>query len=187
MLANLLEAAAPINPALERRGLARALREAIEAEFAGQFDRLEWRVDQELEASAPEEFTPIAAEVVYYAVVEAVRNAASHGRGSERDRRLGLVVTLRLGHGLWAIVEDDGVGLLLSRLLHVSPEAARRPPAEPAPTPAIGGRGLLFHSTMLAVLGGYLSVLSRPHGGCRVEIWLPESALRYPSRAAAGA
>jgi hypothetical protein len=34
---------------------------------------------------------------------------------------------------------------------------------------------------MLAVLGGYLSVLSRPQGGCRVEIWLPEAALRAPA------
>jgi hypothetical protein len=185
-LSNLLETAVPINPALERKGLARALRDAVEAELAGQFDRVDWRVDEALEKTGPPELVSgIAAEVAYYAVLEAVRNAAIHGRGGEHDRPLNLILTLRLGQGLWAIVEDDGVGLLLSRLLHVNPESAGRA-AEPAAPQAIGGRGLLFHSTMLAVLGGYLSVLSRPQGGCRVEIWLPEAALRAPARLAAG-
>jgi hypothetical protein len=181
-LSMLLEAAAPISPALETKGLARALREAVAAEFAGMFDRLDWRVDEAFERGAREFSAGLAAEVVYYAVLEAVRNAAYHGHGDEPGRPLNVVVTLRLEQGLWAVVEDDGVGLLLSRLLHGSAEAnPLPPPAEGEAAPAIGGRGLLFHSTMLAVFGGYLSVLSRPQGGCRVEIWLPEAALYGPA------
>lgn len=182
-LSLLLDAAAPVTPALERKGLAAALREALEAEFAGQFDRLEWRVDSTLETTARDAAAGVSAEVVYYAVVEAVRNAARHGRGDDPQRPLNLTLSLRLGRGLWAVVEDDGVGLLHSRLLHGSADAhagsrGGRLEGDSQSAAAIGGHGLLFHSTMAAVLGGYLSVLSRPQGGCRVEIWLPETALR---------
>ena len=75
-----------MNPALERQGLAGALRAAVGAEFAGSFERVEWRVDQALELSGREVAAGIAAEVAFYAVMEAVRNAANHGRGDEPGR-----------------------------------------------------------------------------------------------------
>ncbi|MBI3761558.1 MAG: hypothetical protein HY260_06815 [Chloroflexi bacterium] len=187
-LSALVQTTAPVHPALDREGLTAALRATVESEFADQFERVTWRVDRALEAASPESPTGIPAEIVYHAVVEAVRNAARHGRGDDSARPLALTVTLRHERGLWAVVEDDGVGLLQSRLLHRSVESGKRGLAgsDADEAAVIGGHGLLFHSTLLAVLGGHLSVLSRPQGGCRVEIWLPESALRAPDRAQAG-
>ena len=114
----------------------------------------------------------LPAQVVYYAVREAVRNAARYGRGELLERALCL--TLRAGkngQGLSIVVEDDGIGL-------------GSPPENAANGGA--GQGLALHSTLLAVLGGTLSVDTRAsesgstsdpsRTGTRVTIQLPREA-----------
>ena len=89
----------------------------------------------------------LTAEVIFYAAREAVRNAAKHGRG-EGD--FCLQIQAHWQDGLELVVEDNGIGLEAT-----SPNSG-------------SGQGLALHSTMMAVIGGELSVDSLPGEFTRV-------------------
>ncbi len=142
-------------PEVSRLGLAGALRQVVDGELQGAFDGVTWEVaaDGQSElASLP----PHAAEVLFYAAREAMRNAAHHGRGGDVARPLHLRVAVACRNGLEIIVEDDGVGL-----------------GPTGQTEDAGGQGLALHSTMMAVIGGSLAVESQPGAYTRVALALP--------------
>ena len=142
------------------RGLVEALQEMMRVEFTGEFDKVTWAI-----TGALPELSPLVMEVVFYAVREAVRNAALHGRGDGHER-LRLTLTIAREEALVTIVvKDDGIGLTPN---HPGPEAAETLPA--------GSRGgLALHSAMMAVIGGSLVVESPADGGVQVTITLPVS------------
>ncbi len=145
-------------PEVERLGLAEALRQTVETEMAGAFDGVAWRIEPEAE-SAARALQQITAEVAYGAAREAIRNAARHGRDRSGNRPLRLAVSILCRDGLQIVVEDDGVGLVADG------------------TPSLGsGQGLVLHSTMMAVVGGSLTVESTPEAGTRVALALPTGA-----------
>ena len=115
-----------------------------------------WKVTTEAERNA-RQIPPTYAEVLYYAAREVVRNAARHGRGSDGKWPLNLKVEISWDAGLRIVIEDDGVGMAPGEMW------AR-------------GQGLALHSTMMAVVGGSLSVESAPGKFTRVVLQLPRSA-----------
>jgi len=142
-------------PEVSRLGLIGALRRAVEDELGGAFDGISWEVSPAAEAAA-RQIAPIAGEVGFYAAREAVRNAARHGRAGSETRALHLRITAdATPESLTLCVEDDGVGL-------------------GAETAAAGsGHGLELHSTMMAVVGGALTITSAPGAPTRVTLLLP--------------
>ena len=60
-------------------GAGEALRKAVEEDFAGAFDPVEWQVDPAVN-DALNDISPLSSEVVFYAAREAIRNAARYGR-----------------------------------------------------------------------------------------------------------
>lgn len=134
-------------------GLLDALRDMVDDEFAREFTSIAWNVPPKLPR-----LEPFIEEVVYYAVREAVRNAALHGRGREPGRPLNLGIEVTCNGQLSIAVTDDGVGI--GYLPQPSPEGG-------------AGEGLALHSTMLAIVGGTL--LAEPAGerGTRVIVTLP--------------
>lgn len=141
-------------PDLERLGLAGALRQAVAREVEGRFEGVSWQVEPEAEArSVP----PHAAEVVYYAAREAIRNAARYAQGNGLAHPLRLRIAIAWRGGLQVVVEDNGVGI-----------------AGAQPTGGGSGQGLALHSTMMAVIGGSLSVESLPGRYTRVTLFLPQ-------------
>lgn len=151
-------------PALGRLGLFGALREVTEGELAGAFDAVSWHVDPQAEERAAG--IPLwAAEVLYYAAREVLRNAARYGRGDEAGRPLHIRIGAAWRDGLEVRIEDDGVGL----------EAAR-PAGHPCPATGSSGQGLALHSTMMAVIGGSLAVESLADAYTRVSLRLPQEA-----------
>jgi signal transduction histidine kinase len=164
----------------------RALRKAVEEDFAGAFDSVEWQVDPAV-TDALSDISPLSAEVVFYAAREAIRNAARYGRDNPA-RPLHLRVAVMWRGGLEILVEDDGVGLPLGAQAepasaptngHTSNGAtgSTQPPDE-SPAPLNGsaggsGQGLALHSTMMAVVGGSLSTESVPGEYTRVVLSLP--------------
>lgn len=148
--------------------LVRALRELLDAEFAGAFDAVTWQVADDVAL----ELDPLLYEVVYNAVREVVRNAALHGRGDQPDRALHLAITIRrAGDEVLIAVQDDGVGMALGAqpvAAHDSTDAAGGSSAASG-----SGGGLLLHSTMLAISGGEMSVTAPVSGGTQVVIALP--------------
>lgn len=149
-----LSNAAPVR--LESEGLAAALQSALEHDFRDSFDRVEWQADP-VAIERARQLPLFAREVIFYAAQEAIRNAARHGRGADPQRKLHLTVAIQQNAGLQIVVGDDGVGY-----------RAVQPNGE-------SGSGLRFHSAMLAVIGGTLSVEDRSGGGTQVVIEAPES------------
>lgn len=139
----LRELPAPGAPEVARLGLLPALRRLAESELRGRFDGLEWHIPPEAEAQATA-LSPAAAEVLYYAAREALRNAAEHGRGAWPQRSLNVRLSAAAGPEFSLIIEDDGVGL------------------ENAGSTSGSRSGLALHGTLLAVAGGALSVESQP-------------------------
>jgi signal transduction histidine kinase len=132
-----------------RLGLAPALRMMVEDEFAGAFDETQWHVAPDANSAAAL-LSPVVVETVYYAAREAIRNAARHAR---RDGPLRLSVALEMdGPTLQVWVQDNGAGFR-------SADPTRG-----------GGHGLALHSTLLAVLGGALSVENRDGWGTSILI-----------------
>lgn len=145
-------------PEVARLGLIGALRRTVDDELGQAFDAVTWEVEPEAERKA-QSLPPVAAEVLFYAAREAIRNAARHGRDSKANesRPLHLRVAAQWQDGLKISIEDDGVGL----------EAADQ-------SKEGGGHGLALHSTLLAVVGGTLTVESRVGAYTRISLALPQ-------------
>ena len=159
-IADLLHETAPA-PEVGKIGLIPALRQALDGELSGAFDRVTWQVEPAVEAQA-NALPALAAEVVYYAAREAIRNAAVYGRGNDAKRPLHLRVSVGQGGGLTLMIEDDGVGLA-----HSDGSAHQ------------SGHGLALHSTMMAVIGGALTVESAPDRFTRIALTLPSPTLAF--------
>ena len=146
---------------LEREGLVVALRRALEHDFRDAFESVEWRVDESAVRRITRDVPPFVGEVVFAAAQEAIRNAARHGRGDDSTRPLRLTIEMDWLEGLRLVVRDDGVGVTASN----------------SQSNGGTGSGLLFHSTMLAVVGGWMRVESAAGPGTSVIIVVPEPAL----------
>jgi signal transduction histidine kinase len=157
-----LGAASDVN----RLGLIGAMHKMVTEEFGSAFDCISWDVQPEA-AQESENVAPLSAEVLFYAVREVVRNAARHGRGSpvsspdgaaEVPRPLHLKTSISWSGGLKVVIEDNGVGM----------QAANEHNAG-------SGHGLALHGTLMAVVGGTLSVESVPGKLARVVLMLPQT------------
>ncbi len=162
-IANLLHAL-PTTTTREvaRLGLIGALRQVIDTELAAAFDDVAWQIEPAA-AQALQQLTPLAAEVIFCAAREAIRNAARYGRGDDAIRPLHLTLSVAWHDGLQFVIEDDGVGL-----------------GAAAPAPARGsGQGLALHSTMMTIIGGMLTAESSP-GATKITLALPLEAFYAP-------
>jgi signal transduction histidine kinase len=135
-------------PEVARLGLVEALSRSIENELAQAFDEVTWEIAPNAEEAA-RAIPTLTAEVIFYAAREAVRNAAKHGRGGGE---FCLNMRVNWQDGLEIVVEDNGIGLGTA-----SPNTG-------------SGQGLALHSTMMAVIGGELSVDSLPGQFTRVTL-----------------
>ncbi|MBN1890749.1 MAG: hypothetical protein JW850_22330 [Thermoflexales bacterium] len=148
---------APVAPQISRLGLIGALQRAIDDELAGAFDDVTWQIEAEAEQRA-QALSPLAAEVIFCAAREAMRNAARHGRGARSDSPLHLWASASWRDGVEIVIEDDGVGLAES------------------PSERGNGQGLALHSTMMAVIGGSLAIESS-NTRTRVRLTIPTPSL----------
>jgi len=137
-----------VGPALVRDGLLSTLKQSIMRDFADAFEGIIWEVEAVAEIVT---LPPQAAEIVFHAIREAVRNAARHARGptpTPMNNVVHLTITAHCTSGLELSVSDDGIGIGSA---HQS------------------GHGLMLHSTMIAIIGGTLTVHNEtPHGTCVV-------------------
>jgi hypothetical protein len=170
-VSGLLAALPPaLAPDVARLGLVGALRRVVD-DLGGEIDGVRWEIEPD-GARVAAELSPLAAEVLFGAAREAIRNAARHARGTVhasngtdvgqpvQRRPLRLRIALRAGHGdLSLMVEDDGVG-----------PAGRVSARGDRPS---SGQGLVLHGTLLTVIGGSLTVEGAPGHGTRVSLRAP--------------
>lgn len=148
-----------IAPEISRLGFLGALQRLVTEEFREDFDQVDWLVPAG--ETGLEKLSPLAAEVLYYATRESVRNAARYGRGTDAKRALKLRIEITHHDGMQISIEDDGVG--------INPGAVSNGGSQ---------QGLALHSTLLAVLGGSLEVNSLPEKGTRVILNLPTQTMQ---------
>ncbi len=143
---------------LAQGGLAAALHTLVEKDFGDSFNDVLWEFNSQAVQRA-REIPLFAAEVIYFAARELIRNSARYGRGGDSDRRLCLRLSLwEEGEKLHLAIEDDGVGI--------------RPPSSPEAAPGNGrvGSGLRIHTAMLTAIGANITVMPLPGGGTRGHI-----------------
>lgn len=148
-----------VAPEVGKVGLIRALQRTVSSDMAGAFDDVTWQIDPDTEAKI-RRIPALTAEVIYYAGREAVRNAARYGRDATQKKPFILSIEADWYKGLTLIVQDNGVGLGTEQVASQG-----------------SGQGLALHSTMLAVVGGELTVESSPGRYTRILITLPQEAL----------
>jgi signal transduction histidine kinase len=142
-------------PEITKLGLIGALQKLINEEYGSVFETVSWKIDHEAERYT-QSISPLKAEVLYYASRESIRNAAKHGMSEYLVHPLHLNIRILVNHGLEIQIEDDGVGMSEERIITESE-----------------GQGLALHSTMMAVVGGELTVDSEPGEYTRVSLLLP--------------
>jgi signal transduction histidine kinase len=156
-LADLLrELPATATPDVARLGLVDALRRLLAGELAGAFDSVEWRLNPGGEARATA-LPPLTADVCYWAAREALRNAARYARRPGAPLHVTLALTPASVNGLELSLEDNGAGLATNG----------------ASKGESTGQGLALHGTLLAVVGGTLTVESEAGLYTRVRLILP--------------
>jgi len=146
-------------PEVARLGLLPALQRVVDNEFKASFDAVVWQITPAAQHNSGQ-IPSLTAEVVFYAAREAVRNAARYGRGEgaqEGEKRpFTLTLTADWQNGLLLTLEDNGVGLEMTGATNKG-----------------SGQGLALHSTMMAVVGGTLTIESVRHQHTRVVLTLP--------------
>lgn len=161
-LSNLLRELPPtVAPQIARLGLLGALRQAVDVEFAPAFAAVAWHCEPGTEEQAARLSSP-AAETLFFAAREAVRNAAKHAAGTGASApHLAISARVLVGQ-LQITVEDDGPAL------RGTAEDAHQPMGEEL----TAGQGLALHSTLMAVAGGSLSIELVPGQTTRVQLAL---------------
>jgi len=128
--------------------LTEALQKMMRDEFDGEFTSVQWTCADEMPA-----LDAITYEVVTGATREVIRNAALHGRGDLPERPLNLAIAMSCESGITIAISDDGVGFGYGSKGRVG-----------------GGNGLALHTTMLAIVGGYLVAEAGVDRGTKVTI-----------------
>lgn len=149
------------SPEVARSGLIGAINQMVEVDFQNDFQAVNLDVSPQAEQKA-REIPLLAAEVLFYATRESLRNAAHHGSDKASDQQVSVDITVTWQAGLNIIVTDDGIGL----------KTPMR--GEKDHLPSSGkGQGLALHSTMMAVIGGSLVIESTPGKATSIILDLP--------------
>lgn len=98
-------------------------------------------------------------QLIYCALRELLFNVVKHA-GVDKAR---VHLTFDAGQQLQVVVEDDGVGFEAAMLSWQQRGS---------------GLGLGGMRTRFATIDGTLSVVSSPGGGCRIEVYIPDAAMR---------
>jgi signal transduction histidine kinase len=122
-----------------------------EGEFSTAFERVDWQVESPADTRL-QTIPALTAEVLFYAAREAVRNAARHARSPKTDQPLYLSIRITAQPDLEILIEDNGQGLVGNEN---------------------SSGGLAMHGTLMAVVGGSLTLESQPGAFTRVRLQLP--------------
>jgi signal transduction histidine kinase len=149
---------ATFSPEISRDRLIDAIKKLPELKSANHFSKIQWMTDEK--AIQQFEQLPIQIrEILYFALREAIRNAAQHGGKNGFDVSHILEISLSSGTYLEISVKDYGGGVDVDRFTGNHDQRS--------------GKGLSIHQTMLAIIGGSLTVESIPGQFTKVTMRVP--------------
>jgi signal transduction histidine kinase len=138
-----------------------SLQQVIQGELKNVFNEVIWEIEPDIQQKISQ-IPDIKSQVIYYAAREVMRNASQHARDSKHSIPLELLISINWNDGLEVSIQDNGIGINIQNKDSIQ-----------------NGHGLGLHSTILAVIGGALSVESIPGEFTRVIISLPKEAFDY--------
>jgi two-component sensor histidine kinase len=139
---------------VSKSGLIIAIKDFIQKEMKNCFNKVDWDISNDSEDYLENQSITIK-EVIFYAVREIIRNSAKYAKNEENN----LILTIKSyidDNDVKIVLEDNGQGINFE---HKSESGS--------------GQGLKIHSTMLAVIGGYISIESEKNNFTRVILVLP--------------
>ena len=143
-----------LTPPVAQLGLIGALQKTVQEEFARDFDEIVWNIAPRAQKYSAQ-LAPLVGEVLFHAAREVIRNAAKYGRiQTEKHAPLVLQISANALEKFSLEVSDNGIGLQQSESRG-------------------SGQGLALHGTMMAVVGGALSVENNVPRGTRAILSLP--------------
>ena len=155
-ISQLLREAPPPPPAdIARHGLFSVLKKTAQTEAAFMHASLKFEIDPQVEAAGLR-LSPEAAETIFYAFRECLRNIQQHSRQVD-GLPIEIKISAKLDGVLKIMIENNG--------------GSKETNAENSPVSS--GQGLSLHNAMLAVFGGGLRLEYLDHGITRVTISLP--------------
>lgn len=123
------------------------------------------RCQLNLTLNLPEQIPTLSPDVeqcVYRVAQEAIENVINHANASQLSVQLGVQES-----GVFLVVQDNGVGADFIQTSMAAPL-----PASPAARPT-GHFGLVGMQERAQLVGGQLTISSRPNQGTRIELFIP--------------
>ena len=139
----------------------------MDVEFAHAFVEVTWQCEPGVEQRAAA-LSPLAAETLYFAAREAVRNAVKYAAGHPASPYLHVEARSSDGQ-LQLVIEDNGPAIRAGGDDALSKDRA----------PGSTGQGLDLHTTLMAIVGGSLSLVTIPGQATRVQLYLPIGGAVY--------
>ena len=147
-------------PEITRDRFLDAIKKLPELSNNESFSKIIWTTQDE--AIRQVETLPIQIrEVLYFAVREAIRNAAHYGKKNDSLENHFLEISISTGVCLEIAIKDFGGGIDVDQITNDNMSTGRT------------GKGLSIHQTMLAIIGGNLTVESMPGNFTKVNIRMP--------------
>jgi signal transduction histidine kinase len=157
MISNLLkELPSVYSPQFDRIGLTHSLQQLATVEFSNAFTGIDWKWTDS-DANVVNELPVLKKEVLYYATREAIRNAAMHAVPPSGEAGIRLTVEIQVKNEIEITIQDNGSGVTSDR---DSTTGAKQ--------------GLAIHSTLMALIGGELTMESAPGVNTRVRLVCPK-------------
>ncbi|MBI9047858.1 MAG: hypothetical protein JEZ00_00445 [Anaerolineaceae bacterium] len=146
------------SPEISRFTLIDAIKKLPELKEADCFSEINWKIASD--ANEVSENLPIQIrEILYFAIREVIRNAASHGSTVEKSHTHRIDIGISASNNLQISIKDFGCGVDVDHYISRITMG--------------GGKGLLIHQTMMAIIGGNMLIESVPGQFTKVEFQLP--------------
>lgn len=169
-ISDLLHAMPPLTaPRLSKLGFRGALLHVVQRELPNAFESVEWNTDESACASL-DAMAELRREVVFYAAREAIRNAARHARRESRQSLHLKIAIIAKDAEVAVFIEDNGCGMAHRENANREGSTREYSQEEEDETAPRGGHGLALHSTLMAVIGGALSLENAAPHGTRVVL-----------------
>jgi two-component sensor histidine kinase len=141
---------------ISKLGFIDAIKLFVKNELSKYFDKIEWKIDNDF-PEIIKSFSNLVQNVLFYAIVEIVRNSSKYARCEDKDLILNIEFKKNYDN-IQISITDNGIGYGYSKVKNKG-----------------SGNGLILHSTLMLVIGGKLDIESEKNNFTKVILSVPFS------------